>query len=155
MNSISSSKPTFSIPSVIHNIQHQGEKLVHHLHRFITPLAQATHNWNERAISHLNNCENKLDEKMPNLFIQNKIDSLGRSLEAKFAPLTEFNKWLDSNGEGDWYKKLALFLAKLPARAVRNIVRLLYSLIKGLMYATVHPLKAPIKLAKLFRPIGP
>ncbi len=105
--------------------------------------------WNEKAIRHLDGCEAYLDAKLPNLPIQNKIDKLGRYIEAKFAPLKKFNEWLDSNGEGEWYKKLATFLAKLPARAVRNIVRLLYNIIKAAIYAAVHPAKAAVKLAKL------
>lgn len=105
--------------------------------------------WNEKAIRHLDGWEAYLDAKLPNFPIQNKIDQLALYLETKFAPLSKFNEWLDSNGEGAWYKKLAIFLAKLPARAVRNIIRLVYNIIKSALYAVVHPAKAVVKLAKL------
>lgn len=103
----------------------------------------------EHAITYLNDKELQLDEKIHNHVFQNKIDQIGRYIEAKFSFLKEFNAWLDSNGKGKWYTQLALCLAKLPGRAVRNIIRLLYSIIKGLIYFTVHPLKASLKLAKL------
>lgn len=106
-------------------------------------------NWHERAISHLNKFEKKIDAAIPNLEIQNKIDAIGRHLQKKFAPLGQFNQWLDDNGHGAWYDQLATFLVLLPARAVRNIIRLIYQVIKGLIYSVVHPLKALSKVAKL------
>ncbi len=105
--------------------------------------------WYERAVAHLDNCEQRLDEKIPNSIIQNKIDKLGQAIESKFAPLTKFNDWLNKNEMGSWYKQLATFLVKLPIKAARNIVRLLYSIIKGVFYTAVHPLKAGVKFAKL------
>ena len=105
--------------------------------------------WNEKAINFLSKVDAKLEEEMPNFEIQNKIDRIGLLIEKKFAPLKEFNQWLDSNGQGKWYKKLAIFLAKLPARAVRNIIRLLYNIIKGIIYTAVHPLKSLNNIAKL------
>lgn len=106
-------------------------------------------NWHEKAIYQLNKIDAKLDEKLPNFAIQNKIDHLAHLIEQKFAPLKQFNDWLDSNGEGKWYKKLAIFLAKLPARAVRNILRLIYEIIKNIIYTIVHPLKSLNNIAKL------
>lgn len=105
--------------------------------------------WNERAIYKLNQWETKLEKAMPNFKIQRRIDSIGQYIEKKFAPLKEFNRWLDSNGHGAWYHQLATFLAKLPARAIRNIVRLVYQIIKSIFYAGVHPLKSLTRLAKL------
>lgn len=105
--------------------------------------------WHERAIAHLDNCERRLDEKVPNSLIQNKIDDLGHAIENKFAPLKKFNDWLNKNEMGSWYKQLAMFLVKLPMQAVRNIVRLLYSIVKSVFYAAVHPMKAAVQLAKL------
>src|SRR5262245_61236389 len=112
---------------------------------------QALHNipWHKRAIAHLDACERRLDDKVPNSIIQNKIDELGPAIENKFAPLKKFNDWLDKNEMGAWYKQLAMFLVKLPVKASRNIVRLLYSIIKGVFYTAVHPMKAAVKLAKL------
>ncbi len=123
---------------------------IQYLHSLIAPLASITQKkWSERAITYLNDIEKRLDERIPNFPLQNKLDQLGRTLEAQFAPLKKFNAWLDCNGEGEWYRQLANFLVKLPARAVRNIVRLLYSIIEGLAYAAVHPLKACTNLAKM------
>ena len=108
--------------------------------------------WNNRVIIYLSNLDDKLDKRIPNIWIQNKIDEVGRYIEKEFEPLEEFNKWLDINGIGSWYKQLATFLYKLPLRALRNIIRLLYSIIKGILYTTVHPLKSLNKLAKLLPP---
>ncbi len=102
-----------------------------------------------RAISQLKGCEQKLDRWIPNSIIQTKLDALGCMIEAKFAPLTAFNEWLEKNNAKSWYHNLALFLVKLPIKAVRNIVRMLYSIIKSLCYAAVHPLKTPIRIAKM------
>lgn len=103
----------------------------------------------ERAITYLNKLETRLDEKMPNLGIQNRADQIGSYLQSKFAPLEKFNTWLNSNGQGTWYAQLATFLAKLPARAVRNIINLLYGIIKTAIYSAIHPLKSLNHLAKL------
>lgn len=105
--------------------------------------------WNERAIYRLNQWETKLESAMPNFEFQNKIDAIGRYIKKKFAPLKEFNRWLDSNGHGAWHVQLATFLAKLPARAIRNIVKLVYQIIKTILYGVTHPLKSLTRLAKL------
>ncbi len=106
--------------------------------------------WHERAITYLDSKESLLDKKMPNFLFQTRLDYIGNYIESQFAPLEAFNSWLDSNGQGRWYKQLAIFLGKLPIRAVRNIIRLLYNFIKGAIFAAVHPLKALNHLAKLF-----
>ncbi|MBS0655329.1 MAG: hypothetical protein JSR46_06110 [Verrucomicrobia bacterium] len=105
--------------------------------------------WHDRAISQLDAWEYALDEKIPNFPIQDKIDSFGRKLKEEFAPLTAFNTWLDSNGDGAFFEQLATFLVKLPARVVRNIVEVLYNIVHTAIYAAVHPLKALNQLAKL------
>ncbi len=109
----------------------------------------ATLAWNERAISYLTTLENRLDKKIPNIPIQTGIDQLGEAIQKQFAPLKRFNQWLDSNGEGNWFQKLHTFLIKLPFRAARNVLRLLYLVIKSAFYAATHPLKSLVKLAKL------
>lgn len=80
------------------------------------------------------------DPSAPNFSFQNKIDALGAKIEKKFAGLTKFNAWLDSNGQGAWYKQLAIFLAKLPLRSIRNILKLLYNTIKGVINFCIHPI---------------
>lgn len=128
-------------------IQNPSVDYGHHIPR---EAATVQRPWQERSILHLENCEKRLDEKIPNSAAQNKIDALGRKIELKFAPLKKFNDRLDCNGNGSWYKQLATFLYKLPIRAVRNIIRLIYNIVKSALYAAVHPLKAVLKLAKLF-----
>jgi hypothetical protein len=81
--------------------------------------------------------------------IQNKLDDLGRHIERMFAPLKKFNEWLNSNGLGSWYRQLATFLVKLPLRAVRNILQMLYQIVRGCCYFAVHPLKSIVQLAQL------
>ncbi len=80
----------------------------------------------DRIITKLSIWDCKLDTILPNFFFQNKLDEIGRFIQQKFEPLKKFNQWLDSNGHGAWYQKLATFLVKLPMRSVRNIVQLLY-----------------------------
>lgn len=92
----------------------------------------------------------KIETTIPNWYIQNRLDTLGRAIEAQFAPLVKFNLWLDSNGQGEWYKKLAFFLAKLPPRAARNIITLLYKIVASALCFPVHPLRSLNNLAKLF-----
>jgi hypothetical protein len=102
-----------------------------------------------KTIDRIEEANQRLDVAMPNSTIQNKADALGRTIKDQFAPFVTFNKWLDDNGHGKWYAQLGTFLAKLPARAVRNIVVLLYKILESAAYAGVHPLKALHKLAKL------
>lgn len=81
---------------------------------------------------------------------QRKMDAVGAYIQATFKPLEKFNEWIDSNGKGEWYKQLATFLVKLPVRAIRNIVSMIYNIIKYLCYAAVHPLKALEQLVDKF-----
>lgn len=111
--------------------------------------ASPTKTWHERGIALLDALEMTLDHHLPNSVFQNKIEAFGLAIEKKFAPLHRFNDWLNQNEMGTWYRRLALFLIKLPMRVARNIISLLYSIIKGALNAALHPLKAPIKLAKL------
>lgn len=105
--------------------------------------------WHERAISQLNDFDCKLEELIPNFSLQTRIDALGQSIEKMFAPLVKFNNWLNSNGHGSWYRQLAAYLVTLPAYAVRNILQQVYTIIRGITYGTVHPLKGANNLAKM------
>lgn len=127
----------YTLPSQLFDIAHKKDQEV------------VKKGWKERTITYLNQLEVRLDEAMPNFTFQNKADQIGHFLKAKFSPLKKFNEWLDSNGQGEWYTQLATFLAKLPARAVRNIVNLLYRIIESIMFSAVHPLKSLINLSKL------
>ena len=72
---------------------------------------------------------------------------LGNYIQKKFAPLTKYNDWLNTSEAEAWYKQLALFLVKLPMQSVRNIIRLLYTIIKEASCSVVHPRKAIAKTA--------
>lgn len=108
----------------------------------------------EKIIKQLDQCETKLDQFMPNFWIQNKVDIVLQNIEDAFAcpSLKPFNDWINSTGNGAWYQQLAIFLAKLPLKAARNIIHTIASLIKGtlkaVLYTAAHPLKAPLELAK-------
>lgn len=115
----------------------------------ITPAPQPAKAWDLRLIHQLNQWDEKLDKALPDFIIQKRIDSIGRYIEKKFAPLTKFNHWLNRNGHGEWYQQLATFLVKLPMRSIRNIVQLIYNIIREACYAVVHPLKATNRLAKM------
>lgn len=103
----------------------------------------------DRTITTLSMWDQKLDSILPNFFFQTKLDEIGRLILQKFEPLKKFNQWLDSNGHGAWHQKLATFLLKLPMRAILNIIQLLYSIIREILYASVHPLKATTRAAKM------
>lgn len=105
--------------------------------------------WNERAITYLNRLDEKLEKRFPNFAFQNKIDEISRYIQNKFSFLNRFNDWLNSNGHGEWHSQLATFLAKLPVRVARNILNLIYSIVKGCLYTAVHPLKSLNHLARL------
>lgn len=104
--------------------------------------------WRDHAISKIDDWDKRLDVLMPNSPIQTRIDSLIEEIESIFEPLVEFNDWLNSNGHGAWHEQLAQFLVKLPFRAARNIVQQLYTVIKGIVFGVVHPLKAVNMVAK-------
>ena len=104
--------------------------------------------WHERIIIKLQTQETVL-KKTPDFAFQKRLDLVGRYIKNKFTPLEQFNDWLNKNGEGEWYKKLATYLAKLPVRSIRNIVQLLYKIISGILSFGVHPLVGSLELAQL------
>lgn len=108
----------------------------------------------ERSIQSLNKAENKLDQVSPNWYIQNLYDQTVEQVSAWEQTFVPFNTWLNSNNYTDWHAQLACCLAKLPIRVARNITTLIYSAIKIAIsipsYCLVHPLKAPLKLARIF-----
>lgn len=87
----------------------------------------------------------ELDEALPPNELQLLLDSF---YETHLVPvlnhenLQEFNKWMDSNGNGEWYEKLGIALAKMPLRTVRAVLAQVYLILKSLTYSLVHPLKA-------------
>lgn len=87
--------------------------------------------------------------KVPGFEFQNNIDTLGHEIESKFKPLFVFNDWLNANTDGSWYKQLVVFLVKLPLKSARNIISLLYNVIKGILYTAVHPVQSLVGLVKM------
>ena len=108
----------------------------------------------ERINGQITRAQTELDRLMPNFWIQGCADQCLRMIEQAFnCPcLQPFNEWINSSGNGEWYQQLAIFLAKLPLKAARNILHTITSLIKGtlqaVIYTVAHPLKAPLELAK-------
>lgn len=105
--------------------------------------------WQQHAIRRVTAWEGRLEEKIPCFLFQKKIDQLGQEIEKTFAPLTRFNKWLNTNEQGSWYKQLAWFLAKLPIKAARNIIQQLYQIIRSIINGLIHPLQTMNSIAKL------
>lgn len=118
------------------------------LHPNIPNLSFSNLNWKERSIEQIDKWDERLEEIIPNFFLQKKIDEWCLYVESLFSPFYEFNIWLNSNGEGNWNMQLATFLAKLPIRSARNIFRLFYEVIQTTLYTTIHPLKAVNLLSK-------
>src|SRR5437870_5316894 len=107
----------------LHDLESKATAVVNFFSKVHKDWQATKKNWHDRAIAQLDAWEYALDEKIPNSPIQDKIDRLGRKLKEEFAPLAEFNKWLDSNGDGSFFEQLATFLVKLPVRVIRNVVQ--------------------------------
>lgn len=113
--------------------------------------------WHEHFIKRLEKCETQLDKFIPSFQIQNHYDQLMADINDKFnspdCSWNKFNAWLDNNGHSHWFLELGNFLVKLPFKAARNILRLVVNIIKTAICVPleilIHPLKAPLKLAKL------
>lgn len=107
--------------------------------------------WNESAHAFLDQLGAQLEEKMPPNKIQKVLDDFyDKSIEPLLQKGQKLNVWIDTNDFGKWYINLTAFIIKLPIAAIRNIVRLAYNIIKGTIYAFVHPLKALNNLAHIF-----
>ncbi|NGX38420.1 MAG: hypothetical protein K1000chlam2_01593, partial [Chlamydiae bacterium] len=105
--------------------------------------------WAGRIVACLNACDAQVDALIPNnLQIQDTIDRFSNEIKEKFAPLVEFNQWLEASGNEDWHQHLAESLVKLPLRSARNVVSYLYSAISTILYTAVHPLKGLNHIAK-------
>lgn len=109
--------------------------------------------WTTKAIQILNETNQKLDEAFPSNRVQTLIDNF---YTKRLLPLMKgekaraFHTWLESNGEGDWYKKLATYLFKLPLRSVRDILEMVYHVLKASIYGLVHPIKSMNEVAIFF-----
>jgi|SRR5690242_8836632 len=114
--------------------------------------------WNELAISKVQEFDRNYVSKIPHIYdcfsqktrtyLETKPANFSAKYTATFAPLIRLNEWLlqDEFQKSGALKSYAIFLVKLPLRAVRNVVQLPVTLIKALVYAITHPAKASIKL---------
>ena len=118
------------------------------LQQKIPSLSFSKLNWKEQSIKQIDKWDVRLEEIIPNFFLQKKIDEWALYIESHFSPFYEFNMWLNSNGEGNWKMQLITFLVKLPIRSARNIFKLFYQVIQTILYTTVHPLKSVNYIAK-------
>ncbi|MFI5343664.1 MAG: hypothetical protein ACHQUC_05525 [Chlamydiales bacterium] len=117
--------------------------------KFTQASSEITTDWRKRIIIQLNAWEVTLDKKMPNIFIQLKLDEMATYVRTRFAPLQKFKPWLDTQQEnGSWVSNMALFLVKLPLRVAHRILDMLYKMISTALYALVHPIKALNHLVK-------
>lgn len=134
-SAVSSAQPSFDslpAPQAVHAIEQQirGKR------------------WNDRAIDKLKEWDEKLEKAMPNNTVQQVLDDFGKEIDKLLARPRKLSAWIDSNGYGAWYKQFVNFACKLPLRAVRNLVRLVYNIVKATVYTFVHPIKAVNNAAK-------
>lgn len=109
------------------------------------------------AFNKIDEAEAWLNKKIPKLGVQRVYDNVCEWIEtgtqAQAAELREFNKWVEDLGQGPWYEKLGIFLAKLPIKVARNIWSLVVNFIKLAIstptYFLIHPMKFFLKLAKI------
>lgn len=113
--------------------------------------------WHKHLLKRLEKWETQLDKFIPSFGLQTKYDQLMACIRHEFnspdCSWNRFNSWLEDNGHQHWFLQLGDFLAKLPLKAARNILRLVATIIKTAicvpLETVVHPLKAPLKLARL------
>lgn len=111
----------------------------------------------DNIVRKIDNFESDVIDKVPHVFdyvtYSPEVDDVLRLIHSKLEPFKLFNDWLDTNELNDIWNDtlyvLAEFLVKLPLRVIRNIVGMVANIIGAALYATVHPLKATTKLAKL------
>ncbi len=114
--------------------------------------------WNELAISEIDKFDRNYISKFPHIYdcfsqktrthLETKSANFSAKYRATFVPLIRLNEWLlqDEFQKSGALKSYAIFLLKLPLRAIRNIVQLPVTIVKVIVYAITHPAKACIKL---------
>lgn len=116
--------------------------------------------WHKAAIAKIEAFDQEYISKIPHIYdcfsqrtrtyCDGKCSDFTSKLTTLFSPLTHLNDWLNQdelNLIDEAWKAYAVFLVKLPLRAVRNIVQLLTLTVHALLYTMIHPAKAGIKLA--------
>ncbi|MBA3816124.1 MAG: hypothetical protein H0X29_06325 [Parachlamydiaceae bacterium] len=113
--------------------------------------------FHKRVVKKLDDWDTVLDKWIPPLEIQNSYDLMIKKISQELSsPNTnwdKFNTWLDDSGQSHWFSQLATFLAKLPLKSARNILRLMGNIIKMAVLTSteivIHPMKAIVKIVKL------
>ena len=100
--------------------------------------------WNERVKAKWGKVFEgaKLDDSNSVQKVLNKFGSRLENAIKKSPPGKLKTEWLDRIAKGKWYIKLGDFLLKLPLRVAMNLLMIIYSIVKGAVYAFVHPIKA-------------
>ncbi len=124
-----------------------------HQGSFFERIAHATENKRVsligRALRLIDRADTYLDTHIPALPHQKAIDRLSAVIEKRFSFLNACTAWVYKDSDGVWYRQLATCLAKLPLRSALNIVRMLYAIVREILYFAVHPLHSVLRLAKL------
>lgn len=107
-----------------------------------------------RIFKKIDQAEDRLNHLIPGNSVQKAYDELCDIFQSHETEKSrEFSEWLQDNGDGPWYEKLATFLAKLPIKVARNIANLVVTFIKLAIavptYILMHPMKTFLKLAKI------
>lgn len=106
--------------------------------------------WVDECKETLDHGKTSLDRLLPNNRVQQALDDFGAKIEELLAPVPQFNNWIQTRKAENWYGKLALILIKLPIHPLKNCIKIIYGIIKGVSYGFVHPLKASLDIGKLF-----
>ncbi len=116
--------------------------------------------WGKQFSQGMETGANEINQFFKELHPKDALDRLGNKIEIllkqaqDLTGLTKLNAWLDKNEFREQYDHaltaVVIFLAKLPLRTARNILSLLMNIIRAAVYTVVHPMKATVKLAKLF-----
>lgn len=126
----------------------------------ITPAAQnvtPSFSWHQKAINKLDEWDKSYVSKIPHLLgkkIAGKIDNTAEGVISFYKEgFRDFNAWLDEKEFKETYnnafKELTVFLIKLPLRVMRNIINMIFSILKAAVFSAMHPARAAIKLTKL------
>lgn len=76
--------------------------------------------------------------------LQSYPDAVGNAFTSRIVePLSQWNEeWLEKPIEGSLPFKVIVILVKAPVCAVRNMAMLVYSIVKNILHAMVHPIDA-------------
>lgn len=113
--------------------------------------------WYCLAMGRIRLMEFRYIKPIKNNVLQDKLDLLGREIEARFVSIkaqvkwNEFNRALNAHSDsGDWLKDLAVELCKLPIKTAVKLLEQLCHFVKSALYFAAHPLHGTAQLARDF-----